>query len=87
MKTIVISANTSWYLYNFRKNTILALIRNGFHVVAIAPYDEYSVKLKDLGADFFHIPIDQGGTNPIKDLKTIICFRSEERRVGKECRL
>ena len=73
-KTIAISANTSWYLYNFRKNTILALINQGYSVIAIAPEDEYSVKLTILGCDFIHIDIDQGGTNPLRDLKTFFDF-------------
>ncbi|MBA6381218.1 MULTISPECIES: glycosyltransferase family 4 protein [unclassified Colwellia] len=74
MATIAISANTSWYLYNFRKNTILALIKQGFIVIAIAPEDEYSDKLLKLGCQFIHINIDQGGTNPVKDVKTFFDF-------------
>ncbi|MBY8089239.1 glycosyltransferase family 4 protein [Vibrio fluvialis] len=74
MSIIVITSNTSWYLYNFRKNTILSLINNGYQVVTIAPKDEYSNKLSELGAKFIHVDIDQGGTNPIKDIKTIINF-------------
>jgi glycosyltransferase involved in cell wall biosynthesis len=74
MTTIAISANTSWYLYNFRKNTILALIKQGFIVIAIAPEDEYSDKLLRLGCQFIHINIDQGGTNPVKDIKTFFDF-------------
>lgn len=69
---VVISSNTSWYLYNFRKNTILALIKQGYSVIAIAPEDEYSDKLSELGCEFIHINIDQGGTNPIRDIQT--CF-------------
>ena len=76
MVTIAISANTSWYLFNFRKNTITALIQQGYSVIAIAPFDEYSDKLLSLGCQFKHIDIDQGGTNPIKDIKTFICFYS-----------
>ena len=49
MKKVGIFLNTSWYIYNFRKNLILELIENGYEVHAIAPYDEYSQKLKDLG--------------------------------------
>ena len=45
--TIAITANTSWYLYNFRKNTILALLEQGYRVIAIAPVDDYSQKLTD----------------------------------------
>jgi glycosyltransferase involved in cell wall biosynthesis len=71
---IAISSNTSWYLYNFRKNTILALIEQGYQVVAIAPEDEYSTKLSELGCEFIHINIDQGGTNPVRDFKTFFDF-------------
>ncbi|PCE67626.1 glycosyltransferase family 4 protein [Salinivibrio sp. YCSC6] len=81
MSSIVITSNTSWYLYNFRKNTIQALIDKGHQVYAIAPKDEYSVKLEALGARYVPVDIDQGGTNPIKDLKTFIGFLSIYRNV------
>ena len=74
MIKIAISANTSWYLYNFRKNTILSLIENGYEVIAIAPKDEYSNKLIVLGCTFVDINIDKGGTNPFKDLSTFYSF-------------
>ncbi|WP_061033166.1 glycosyltransferase family 4 protein [Vibrio splendidus] len=74
MKTVVITSNTSWYLYNFRKNTILSLLESGYRVVAVAPKDEYSQKLEELGAGYHHIGIDQGGTNPIRDIGTILSF-------------
>ncbi|MFS1439382.1 glycosyltransferase family 4 protein [Shewanella sp. 10N.286.48.A6] len=74
MHTIVVSANTSWYLYNFRKNTIIALLKAGFKVIAIAPNDNYSKKLISIGAQFIHINIDQGGTNPLLDIKTFFDF-------------
>nr|WP_197931269.1 glycosyltransferase family 4 protein [Erwinia rhapontici] len=71
---IVISANTSWYIYNFRRNTILTLIENDYHVIVVSPKDEYSDKLVELGADFKNIIIQRDGTNPIKDLFTCISF-------------
>ena len=76
MKTISITSNTSWYLYNFRKNTILALLNKGYQVIAIAPRDDYSSKLEDLGATFIHIDIDQGGTSPVNDFKTFLGFKN-----------
>ncbi|MEZ9488243.1 glycosyltransferase [Vibrio breoganii] len=74
MRKIVITANTSWYLFNFRKNTITALIQEGYCVIAVSPKDGYSKKLETLGVEHFHIDIDQGGTNPINDLKTFFSF-------------
>lgn len=74
MITVVITSNTSWYLYNFRKNTILSLINEGYHVVTISPKDYYSEKLVTLGAEYYHIEIDQGGTNPVKDILTFFSF-------------
>lgn len=74
MNTIAISANTSWYIYNFRKNTITTLLQKGYQVIAIAPEDEYSVKLSQLGCKFISINIDQGGTNPVHDIKTLFDF-------------
>lgn len=74
MAIIAITSNTSWYLYNFRKNTIKSLIDNGYQVIAVAPADDYSSRLEGLGARFVHVDIDQGGTNPFKDLYTIFAF-------------
>lgn len=75
-KLVAITANTSWYLYNFRNNLIKALLAEGYHVLAIAPRDAYSERLIALGnnVSFQHIVIDQGGTNPLKDLGTTVAF-------------
>ena len=45
MKIITISANTSWYLFNFRASTIRKLRDGGFRVVCLTPDDEYRHKL------------------------------------------
>ena len=41
--TIVLSANTSWYLYNFRKELVQALIADEFDVVVLAPFDRWDL--------------------------------------------
>ncbi len=81
MKKVVISANTSWYVYNFRRNTILAFLEHGMDVVVVAPKDEYSHKLISLGCDFFHIDISQRGMNPFVELKTLLQFYSSYRKI------
>jgi len=68
---VTLSANTSWYLYNFRKNTIISLIENGYKVVCICPNDSYSEKLLSLGCDIQEININSSGSNPFSDMKLI----------------
>ncbi|EPL3993120.1 glycosyltransferase family 4 protein [Providencia stuartii] len=85
MKTIAISANTSWYLYNFRANTIRSLIKSGYRVLAIAPKDEYSKKLELLGCKFINIYLDPSSKNPIKDLRTLIKFYTVFKTESVKC--
>ncbi|WP_133623305.1 glycosyltransferase family 4 protein [Erwinia sp. LJJL01] len=82
LHTVAITANTSWYIYNFRKNTIKALLNSDYKVVILSPSDEYSDKLIELGCDHFNIMIDKGGTNPVKDLLTFYFFYTLYRRLG-----
>ncbi len=75
MKTITLSANTSWYLYNFRASTIRRLVRDGYRVVCLAPRDDYSGKLEtDLGAEWRQLDMDNKGTNPVRDLALVFRF-------------
>ncbi|MGD1839570.1 MAG: glycosyltransferase family 4 protein [Thermonemataceae bacterium] len=64
---IAITINTSWNIYNFRKGLIQFLIKNGHKVYTIAPRDEYSQELIDLGCDYIPIALENKGTNPVKD--------------------
>ncbi|WP_370545935.1 glycosyltransferase family 4 protein [Edwardsiella tarda] len=74
MRTIAITANTSWYLFNFRRNTIVNLLNNGYKVIVVAPRDDYTDRLSDLGCIFLNVKIDQGGANPINDIVSFFYF-------------
>ena len=77
MKTqthIAIVSNTSWYLFNFRAKLIEELIGKGYRVTAIAPLDNYSLRLKNIGCDHIDIHINNNGVNPFTDLKTLLNF-------------
>jgi glycosyltransferase involved in cell wall biosynthesis len=67
-KTIVISINTAWNIFNFRAGLIRALAAAGHRVIALAPNDEYSPRILALGAEFVPIEMDRKGTSPIQDL-------------------
>lgn len=81
-RKIVISSNTAWSLHNFRSGLITALIEQGFQVVAVAPEDDYSARLKALGCRFIGLPMDNHGTHPGRDLLLLMRYvrllRSEQ---------
>ncbi|MEN8247783.1 MAG: glycosyltransferase family 4 protein [Bacteroidota bacterium] len=64
---IAIVLNTSWNIYNFRLGLVKTLLEEGHDVVAIAPKDEYTSKLIDLGCSFEEVKMDSRGANPLKD--------------------
>ena len=65
---IVIVLNTSWNIYNFRLGLVKALLAEGHTVFAVAPPDEYSVKLEKIGCEYIQVRMDSRGINPLKDL-------------------
>lgn len=71
---IIICTNSSWNLINFRSGLIKALVAYGYEVVAIAPSDDYVSQLKSLGCQFIHLPIDNKGTHPVRDLLLLLRF-------------
>lgn len=68
---VVFCANSSWYLYNFRKTTIEAFIFAGFDVHCIAPKDNYSQKIESIGASFSSFKFHPSSLNPFKELITL----------------
>jgi glycosyltransferase involved in cell wall biosynthesis len=64
---VMICLNTAWNLLNFRAGLIKALVAQGHEVVAVAPYDGYAPRLEALGCRFVALPMDNGGTHPVRD--------------------
>ena len=73
-KRIVIISNVSWNLYNFRLSLMKAMQSEGYEVIAIASYDEYSQKIIDAGFEFHDIKLNAQGVNPFEDIKTMWDF-------------
>ena len=63
---IIFSANTSWYLYNFRKNLIESMVSRGWDVILVAPQDEYYWRIKLPGVKYIGLPIDRYGFSPLR---------------------
>ena len=73
IKKIIIVSNTSWSLFNFRLGIARSLKENGYEVVLIAPYDEYSQRLEE-EFEYYDVYINNKGTNPKEDIKTTMEF-------------
>ncbi len=72
-RTIALSANTSWYLHNFRGNLIRDLLPE-FRVLTLAPRDAYTARLEALGCVHRDVPFWQGGAHPVRDAWTVVCL-------------
>ena len=69
-KRIVLVANTTWNIFNFRLNVIQKLVDEGHEVYVLAPVDEY-IAYKENFPGVVHIGLshlDRDSTNPLKDL-------------------
>lgn len=73
---IVISINTAWNIYNFRRGLVSALVERGHEVVALAPEDDYVDRLRALGCRFVRLPMDNNGTHPGRDLLLLARYAS-----------
>lgn len=78
---IAITVNTSWNIYNFRLGLIKALQEKGHEVYAVAPEDNYSLKLKGEGCIFYKVNMDNKGGNPLNDIHLFFQLRSAYREI------
>jgi glycosyltransferase involved in cell wall biosynthesis len=65
---IVLVANTSWNVYNFRKKLILSFLEKGFEVICVAPEDIFTKEIQDLPVTYLPIRLNPKGNNPFSDL-------------------
>jgi len=68
---IAVVSNTTWYLFNFRRNLMHALQAAGHTVVAAAPVDAYANRLRADGFTFEDVKISGGGVNPIVEAGSV----------------
>ena len=78
---IAVVLNTSWNIYNFRKGLINTLMDKGNQVVTIAPNDQYTSRLVEMGFEHHPVKMDSRGVNPIKDFLLILELLAIYRRV------
>ncbi|MCS7014201.1 MAG: glycosyltransferase family 4 protein [Chloroherpetonaceae bacterium] len=67
-KKVLLVANTSWYLCNFRIGVIRYFQAQQFEVVAVSPKDNFSHQLQGYGCRWVDLPLLPHSTNPLSDL-------------------
>ena len=75
-RRVVLAANSSWNIVNFRRGLIRALKDAGYDPLVIAPREGSSEqRIAELGVEWLAVPIDRSGTNPVADLRLIARYR------------
>jgi glycosyltransferase involved in cell wall biosynthesis len=78
---IVIAANTSWYVFNFRLPLMKALLAAKWRITVLTPRDEYTERIKAAGVAHRDIAFSAKGTNPLRELSAILSFRKAYREL------
>lgn len=80
-RAVMLAANSSWNLLNFRKPIITALSEANHRVLAAVPNDGAADALRDLGVEVYYVPLDARGMSPVRDLNLLLSYRRLLRRV------
>jgi len=64
---LLLSANTSWYLWNFRASLIKRLLVEGYQIVIMAPPDSKMQDLTAMGCQCISFPVAGKGTNIFRE--------------------
>jgi glycosyltransferase involved in cell wall biosynthesis len=71
---ILLVANTSWYLYNFRRPLARALRARGAQVVLMAPRDKYSTRLLDEGFVWRELDVPRNRLDILAEVRGLARF-------------
>ena len=75
-RKVVVAANSSWNILNFRTGLIRALAAAGYEPVVIAPYDSSSeARRRGLDVEWIAVDLERSGLNPFSDLALILKYR------------
>jgi glycosyltransferase involved in cell wall biosynthesis len=78
---IVLAANDSRTIANYRPGLVRALREAGFRVTVFAGDDRRLATLQKLGADLTLLPMASRGRSPVADLRTFVAYVRELRRL------
>ncbi len=68
---IVFSSNSSWSVYNFRKNLLVQFVESGYKVTVVAPYSNYLSRFSTISIDIYEIAFHSSTKSILSNLKLI----------------
>ena len=69
---VLLVANTSWYLYNFRLPLIRDLRRHGYQVALVAPHDAHTELLHAEGLSVHNWQVSRSSVNPLSEANALV---------------
>lgn len=72
---ILMTANSAWNIWNFRKPVVQELLAGGHKVTVLAPQDNYVAYLGALGCAFVALDMNAKGVNPFDEIKLLQRFK------------
>jgi glycosyltransferase involved in cell wall biosynthesis len=77
---VALSTNSGWSAINYRRGLIRALLAEGARVAVFAPDGPHTAAIRELGVDFYPVPMSPRGTSPIQDLGVLVNFVRQFRK-------
>lgn len=74
MASVLIFANDFTTIYNFRRELLRRLVNEGFEVTVALPAHERNEAFRDLGCALVETPLSRFGTNPLRELLSVVNF-------------
>jgi glycosyltransferase involved in cell wall biosynthesis len=69
--SILLVANTDWYLFNHRLSLAMQLRRQGAQVHLASPGGPFAGRMRQAGFDWHEIQMDRKGFNPFREARTL----------------
>lgn len=69
---VLLVANTSWYVFNFRLPLLRSLREAGYNVAVVAPHDSYTKQLEAEGFTVHHWMVTRRSINPLTEAHALI---------------
>lgn len=81
-RRVVLAANSSWNIVNFRAGLIRRLKAEGYEPVVVAPCDlATAARMRDLEVEWIPVDIERSGLNPFSDLALLLKYRKILKRL------